>query len=91
MIALMRPQSVQYVGRGFSSNYMSAGSCSGVSKGDEVLAWLEQRARQVKEEIILSEARLQTLNQDMAALKSTAGHLLNYFVHNQNKAQDASE
>jgi hypothetical protein len=91
MIALARPAKVQYVGVGYPNNPMSAGSCFGGSKGDEALAWLEQRARHVKEEIILAEARLQTLYQDLAVLKSHAGHLLSYVVDNQNKPQYTSK
>lgn len=82
MIALARPPKVHYVGVGYPNNQMSVGSCYGGSQGDEALAWLEQRARHVKEEIILAEARLQTLHQDLAVLKSHAGHLLSYVVDN---------
>lgn len=90
MIALARPQKVQYVGMGYSNSQMSPGSCFGGSKGDEALAWLEQRARHVKEEIILAETRLQTLHQDLAVLKSHAGHLLNYVADSQHRPQETS-
>ncbi|CAM6091243.1 unnamed protein product [Calypogeia fissa] len=90
MIALARPQKVQYVGVGYSNNQSPPGSCFGGSKGDEALAWLEQRARHVKEEIIMAEARLQTLHQDLAVLKSHAGHLLSYVVESQYKPQQTS-
>ncbi|KAG0558566.1 hypothetical protein KC19_10G038300 [Ceratodon purpureus] len=51
----------------------------GGSEREETLGWLERRARHIKEEIVMTELRLQDLHQDLAALKVHAekieGHL----------------
>ncbi|KAG0602713.1 hypothetical protein M758_10G035400 [Ceratodon purpureus] len=55
------------------------GSRDGGSEREETLGWLERRARHIKEEIVMTELRLQDLHQDLAALKVHAekfeGHL----------------
>jgi len=57
----------------YRGNEEEVGSCFGGSAGgDETLGWLERRFHHIKEEIAMTELRLQDLHLDLAALKSHA-------------------
>jgi len=71
IITLMWPQNVKPA---YRDNNEVVGSCGfgGSQGGDETLGWLERRAHHIKEEIAMTELRLQDLHLDLAALKSHA-------------------
>jgi hypothetical protein len=70
-----RPAPVAYRG----NEAFNMGSRYGGSEREDTLGWLERRVRHIKEEIVMTELRLQDLHQDLAALKAHAekfeGHL----------------
>jgi len=68
IITLMWPPNVKPGPIAIHGN--EVGSCSGGSERDETLGWLERRVHHIKEEIAMTELRLQDLHQDLAALKS---------------------
>ncbi|KAL3699206.1 hypothetical protein R1sor_017228 [Riccia sorocarpa] len=77
IVVLARTPKLQYVPVGYPSS-LHVGSCYGELAGDDTLAWVEQRARNIKQEILLAEARLQTLHQDLNILRIHASKLLGF-------------
>lgn len=68
IITLLWPQSVK-PGPVAYQGYSEGNSCS---EREETLGWLERRFHHIKEEIAMTELRLQDLHQDLAALKTHA-------------------
>jgi hypothetical protein len=90
IITLLRAPKVQLVPVGFPDTLVrNAGTCFRGSKVDETLAWLEQRARHVKEEIALAEIQLQTLHQDLSFLQVHSAQFQKYLLELSSDSQSA--
>ncbi|CAK9229334.1 unnamed protein product [Sphagnum troendelagicum] len=90
IITLVRAPKVQLVPVGFPDTLVrNAGTCFRGSKVDETLAWLEQRARHVKEEIALAEIQLQTLHQDLSFLQVHSAQFQKYLLELSSDSQSA--
>ncbi|KAL2609524.1 hypothetical protein R1flu_028097 [Riccia fluitans] len=89
IVVLARTPKLQYVPVGYQSSF-NVGSCYGELAGDDTLAWLELRARNIKQEILMAESRLQTLHQDLNMLRVHASKLLG-FVDSQSSQFTSSE
>lgn len=81
IITLMWSPSVKPMPVAYNGNepFNMPGSCYGGSEGDETLGWLERRVRHIKEEIVITELRLQDLHEGLAALKVHADRLQESF------------
>uniref|UniRef100_A0A7I4EKP1 VASt domain-containing protein n=1 Tax=Physcomitrium patens TaxID=3218 RepID=A0A7I4EKP1_PHYPA len=60
------------------SDGINPGSCWGRSEMDETLGWMERRVRYIKEEIAMTELRLQDLHQHLSVLKNHADQFQNH-------------
>ncbi|BBN19713.1 hypothetical protein MPTK1_8g12980 [Marchantia polymorpha subsp. ruderalis] len=78
ILVLARTPKLQYVPVGYQSSPANVRGCFGELSGEDALAWLEQRTRNIKQEIIMAESRLQTLHQDLNILKMHASKLLGF-------------
>ncbi|CAK9230391.1 unnamed protein product [Sphagnum jensenii] len=90
IITLVWAPKVQLVPVGFPDTLVrNSGTCFRGSKVDETLAWLEQRARHVKEEIALAEIQLQTLHQDLSFLQVHSAQFQKYLLELSSDSQSA--
>jgi hypothetical protein len=90
IITLVWAPKVQLVPVGFPNTLVrNSGTCFQGSKVDETLAWLEQRARHVKEEIALAEIQLQTLHQDLSFLQVHSAQFQKYLLELSSDSQSA--
>ncbi|CAM6022337.1 unnamed protein product [Sphagnum balticum] len=90
IITLVWAPKVQLVPVGFPDTLVrNSGTCFQGSKVDETLAWLEQRARHVKEEIALAEIQLQTLHQDLSFLQVHSAKFQKYLLELSSDSQSA--